>query len=113
MATNDTEQTDETDENEEPDDRVEFYVEGVSVHGEGMVTIPHRLRERYGVEPYDVVDIIVYGGERPFQATDIVIHGDERLRIPERKRALYGIEDGDVVDLEVATTGLTLPAEEL
>lgn len=102
-----------SDDSDEQLDTKEFYVENVRLHGSGMVTIPHRLRDRYDVDPYDVLDIIVYGGEMPFQATDIVVQGDERIRIPEGKRVLYGIEDGDPVDLEIATTGLTFPPEEL
>lgn len=86
-----------------------LFAEAVAVTSKGKITIPSRLRDRYGIDPDDVVDIVVDTGEVSFGATDIVVQSDGRIRIPERKRTLYGIEDGDTLDIEVHLTGLTYP----
>lgn len=96
-----------------PGAEVEVYAEALSVTDNGQVTIPHRLRDRYDIDHCDVVNIIVYGDETAFQATDIPVSASGRIRFPFRKRVLYEVDDGDEVDLRIQTTGMTFPAEEM
>jgi len=111
MSTDDT--TDEADDEVQSPFDESFYIDSGRVTSDGKVTIPIEMRERYGIDPYDVVDIIVYTDERAFQATDVVVNDEGRITIPYRKRVLYGIEDGDMVAIEGGITDRTFPPEEL
>jgi bifunctional DNA-binding transcriptional regulator/antitoxin component of YhaV-PrlF toxin-antitoxin module len=94
----------------EPTDDPTFLVEAVEVYDGGRLTIPSRLRDRYGVGDDDVVDVQVLREDQPtIVALDLVVDADGRIRVPERKRQLYGLDDGDVVDINVRTTGQTMP----
>lgn len=107
------EQPNEADEEVQSPFDESFYIDSGRVTSRGKVTIPIEIRERYGIDPYDVVDIIVYTQEQAFQATDVVVNDEGRITIPYHKRILYGIEDGDMVGIEGGLTDRTFPPEKL
>lgn len=57
MSTDDT--PSETDEHDEQRDQTPIRLDSVEVASDGRVTIPHRIRERFGIEAGDYVDMVL------------------------------------------------------
>lgn len=78
-----------------------------TVTAKGRITIPHKKREYYDIEPGDVVHISCDFGGEIVTVYDAVVSSRGKVTIPDRKMRIYDVEGGDTAYVEVQLTDHT------